>query len=300
MGVLIFGDLPFYVARDSVDVWRNKELFSVLSNGEMYEQSGVPPDYFSDDGQLWGTPVYRWRKHKASKYRWWRRRFRRQWEQFDLLRLDHFRALNSYWSVPAKENTAKKGTWMPSPGLELLHILQRDYGEKIPLVAEDLGEITPAVIELRDYFRLPGMKILQFAFDGDFNNPYLPENINGSKSIVYTGTHDNPTTNGWWNEIEDNVRQRVLDRSKDRIESASKSLIEMGLSTDSCLFIAPIQDILGLGNEARFNTPGTIGNNWIWRLESFDKNFNNSLKAYGGLSQSLGRSFDKSLLIENL
>ena len=289
LGVLLFGDLPFYVSRDSSDVWSNRSLFAVLSNGDIDHQSGVPPDYFSETGQLWGNPVYRWKRHHFSNFRWWIRRFARQFEQVDLLRIDHFRAFKALWKVPGNNKTAENGWWSPSPGLKLLSLLKKKYGGKLPLVAEDLGVITKDVENLRDYFNLPGMKILQFAFDGNWDNPYLPENINDYKSIVYTGTHDNPTTNGWWDDINEDIKDRVHQRFSGNQEEPSWKLIEIGMSTKSCLFIAPIQDILCLNNHARFNTPGTVGKNWSWRLNGFDEVLTTAIKNYGDLARHHGR-----------
>ncbi len=290
LDIKLVGDLPFYVSRDSADVWSNRSLFSVLSNGQLYLQSGVPPDYFSDTGQLWGTPVYRWKRHKLSHYRWWRSRFQRNWQQVDLLRLDHFRALNSYWAIPGDHKTAQNGYWLPSPGKDLLYLVKRDkYGE-LPLIAEDLGIITPEVSYLRDHFKLPGMKILQFAFDGDENNPYLPKNINGENWIVYTGTHDNSTTNGWWKDLGEATKKLVNENCKQNGSSPNWMLIEMGMSTKAKIFIAPIQDIIGLDDLCRFNTPGTTEENWVWRLDSFNENVVNSLKEYGDLAKSYDRN----------
>ncbi|WP_269622776.1 4-alpha-glucanotransferase [Prochlorococcus marinus] len=299
LGVLLFGDLPFYVSRDSADVWANRSLFSVLAKGNLDKQSGVPPDYFSETGQLWGTPVYRWSKHKRTNFSWWRSRFKRQWSQVDLLRLDHFRALDSYWSVPGDHKTAKNGCWIPSPGLELISHLKKDFGANLPLVAEDLGVITSNVKKLRDYFGFPGMKILQFAFDGNLDNPYLPENIKGYKWIVYSGTHDNATTNGWWEESDNEVREMVNNRDKGTYNSPAWKLIEIGMNTKTFLFVCPVQDVLSLGNEARLNKPGTIGFNWSWRLKDFNDDFRMSIKKYGELSDKCGRSFKNihSLLI---
>ncbi len=299
-GILLFGDLPFYVSRDSSDVWANRDLFSVLSSGNLDSQSGVPPDYFSDTGQLWGTPVYRWQEHKRTKYNWWRARISRQWSQVDLLRLDHFRALDAYWSVPGDDLTAKNGCWLPSPGLELLSILKKDYGGHLPFIAEDLGTITSKVNELRKHFGFPGMKILQFAFDGNSDNPYLPENIKGEKWVVYTGTHDNTTTNAWWSNSDNEVKDRVLQRYNGLYKEPSWILIEMGLRTKAGLFISPIQDILSLGEEARMNKPGTINdNNWSWKLSNSDLNLENCIVRFGNLSCLCGRNFDDvNLLLE--
>ncbi len=292
LGILIFGDLPFYVSRDSADVWGNRSLFSIFLNGSIHQQSGVPPDYFSETGQLWGTPVYRWDKHIKTHFRWWRERVSRQWSQVDLLRLDHFRALNAFWSVPGDRITAQNGFWSPSPGLQLLKVLRNDYGGKLPLVAEDLGIITPQVEQLRDFHDLPGMKILQFAFDGNMQNPYLPENINNYRSVVYTGTHDNATTKGWWEDLDCDSKSRVLDRVNGEMDSPSWKMIEMGLRTNTFLFIAPLVDLLELDNNSRFNTPGTVEGNWSWRLSKFDNHLLTALDKYGSLGRSYGRSFE--------
>ena len=297
LGVLLFGDLPFYVSRDSSDVWSRTSLFSILRSGDLKLQSGVPPDYFSETGQLWGTPVYRWQKHKSTSFRWWRSRFARNFQQVDLLRIDHFRALSAYWSVPGENSTAKDGYWLPSPGLKLLTLLKKDLRGKLPLVAEDLGFITPEVESLRDHFGLPGMKILQFAFDGNNENPYLPENINGNDWIVYTGTHDNSTTLGWWNELDNEAKILVSSRFKGQEKSPCWQLIEIGLATDAKLFVVPVQDLLSLDDSNRFNKPGTVGNNWTWRLQGFDSSLINSLSKYDLLGQSYKRSFNNALLI---
>ena len=213
-GVQVIGDLPFYVAHDSADVWSHRRLFSTTAAGRLRQQSGVPPDYFSATGQLWGTPVYRWPLHRLTRFRWWLRRLQRQLELFDLLRLDHFRALEAAWCVPGGDSTAENGVWKPSPGWSLLRKLRRRLArargsEPLPLIAEDLGVITPAVERLRDGFALPGMKILQFAFDGNADNPYLPDNFQGSHWLVYTGTHDNATCIGWWQGLPEEQRQQV-------------------------------------------------------------------------------------------
>ena len=297
LGVLLFGDLPFYVSRDSSDVWSQTSLFSIFSSGKLFLQSGVPPDYFSESGQLWGTPVYRWSKHKSTRYRWWRNRVLSHLQQVDLLRIDHFRAFDSYWAVPGNDEIAKDGFWLPSPGLKLLAMFKRDHGGKLPLIAEDLGVITSKVGRLRDYFGLPGMKILQFAFDGNTCNPYLPENINGNNWIVYTGTHDNSTTCGWWDELDDETRRSVSIRFNDQDMSPSWQLIELGLSTSSKLFVAPLQDLLSLGNSCRLNKPGTIEENWSWRLSSFDFDLTEAMKKYAELGKKYKRKFEDAFLL---
>ncbi len=297
LGVLLFGDLPFYVSRDSSDVWSQPSLFSIHHSGDLHSQSGVPPDYFSDTGQLWGNPVYRWHKHKSSRFRWWRSRFLHHFDQVDLLRVDHFRALDSYWLVPGNAETAQNGFWSPSPGLKLLSLLRNDLGGKLPLVAEDLGVITEKVEYLRNYFDLPGMKIIQFAFDGNHQNPYLPENIKGSSWIVYTGTHDNETIYGWWNNLTDESKSFVSSKFVNQGSTPSWQLIELALSTQAKLCVVPLQDLLELDNSCRFNKPGTKSNNWSWRLNSFDNELANSLERYSEIGKSYKRSFMDAILM---
>lgn len=289
LGVRLLGDLPFYVARDSADVWSHRQLFSLTPKGDLNVQSGVPPDYFSATGQLWGTPVYRWWRHRLSGFRWWRQRVRRQWQLADLLRLDHFRALAAYWAVPGADDTAMAGSWRPSPGAPLLRRLRRDAGGVLPLVAEDLGVVTAEVEQLRDRFELPGMKILQFAFDGNPDNPYLPANIRGERWVVYTGTHDNPTTIGWWQGLDEGARQRVIAAVGKPIEAPGWQLLELGLASSAWLVVAPVQDLLHLGDAARFNTPGTVGGNWTWRLTSDPEALEGALKGYGERGAVWGR-----------
>ncbi len=290
LGVLLFGDLPFYVSRDSADVWSNRPLFSILPGGELANQSGVPPDYFSSTGQLWGTPVYSWNRHQVTHFHWWRSRVARHLEQVDLLRLDHFRAFESFWSVPGNKNTAQEGIWKASPGSELLRLLKNDCGGELPLVAEDLGIITPEVEQLRDDFELPGMKILQFAFDGDINNPYLPENIKGVGWVVYTGTHDNPTTLGWWHSLDKETKDFIGQKIENSFEMPVMKILEMGLRTQAKLVVAPIQDLLCLDNSARFNTPGTTQNNWNWRMHGLGQALEKGLGDFGERGIFWGRS----------
>ena len=285
LGIFLFGDLPFYVSKDSADVWSNRSLFSILTNSNTYLQSGVPPDYFSDTGQLWGNPVYRWSRHKASKYRWWRNRISRHLEQVDFLRLDHFRALEAFWAIPGKDKTAENGFWLPSPGREILGLIQKDCNGSLPVVAEDLGLITSKVEKLRDDYELAGMKILQFAFDGNLDNAYLPENIKDENWIVYTGTHDNSTTLGWWKEMNEDRKKQIRERIINYENFTSWDLICMGMETKAKLFIAPMQDLLNLDDSSRLNKPGTIKNNWSWRLSRNDLNIKEGLKKYGELAK---------------
>ena len=287
--IKLIGDLPFYVSRDSVDVWSNKSLFSVSQNGDLIFQSGVPPDYFSSTGQLWGTPTYFWAKHKRTNFSWWRKRFKRQFELVDLLRLDHFRGLAGYWRVDGKAKTAINGKWINSPGKEILSSLKKDLKtDYLPIIAEDLGVITPDVEKLRNNFHLPGMKILQFAFDGSPDNPYLPRNIKGDNWVVYTGTHDNTTSKSWWECLDDDLRIKINDEYQFS-NNPSWSLMEIGMNTKANLFIAPLQDILSLDDSSRLNTPGTIKNNWKWKLNKPLEEIEINLKQYNELGNNYGR-----------
>lgn len=295
-GLRLVGDLPFYVAHDSADVWCRRGLFSVRLDGSLSEQSGVPPDYFSETGQLWGTPVYQWWRHRLGGFRWWLQRLERQLDLFDLLRLDHFRALEAYWSVPGGAATAEHGRWRPSPGHSLLNRLLRLCQKQgrlldgqLPLIAEDLGVITPEVEALRDRFALPGMKILQFAFDGAADNPYLPANYVGERWVVYTGTHDNATTLGWWQQLDEDSRARVRQALEAEVRSPGWQLLELALRSPAELVVVPVQDLLELGDEARFNTPGTASGNWSWRLQQPVASLGDKLHGLGAMAARYGR-----------
>ena len=288
--VKLIGDLPFYVSRDSADVWSNKSLFSIYKNGDLIFQSGVPPDYFSTTGQLWGTPTYFWSKHKRTNFDWWRKRFKRQFELMDLLRLDHFRGLAGYWRVNGNSKTAISGKWINSPGKSLLNKIKNDLRtDSLPIIAEDLGVITPDVEKLRKNFELPGMKILQFAFDGNEDNPYLPTNIKGENWVVYTGTHDNSTSISWWECLENNSKERIKNKYKFS-ENPSWNLIEIGMRTNANLFIAPIQDILSLDDSSRLNIPGTTNNNWKWKLNLGLGEIEENIRKFSELGNSFGRT----------
>jgi 4-alpha-glucanotransferase len=253
-GVRIFGDVPIYVSNAGADFVAHPELFDTRL------VAGAPPDAYSDTGQLWGNPTYRWRVARAEGYRWWIERFRRTFELVDLARLDHFRGFVSYWAVPARAKTAKAGRWRRGPGIELFEASRRELGE-LPLVAEDLGSVTPAVYALRDRLRLPGMVVLQFGFSGSPSSPHRLEN-HPEHAVVYTGTHDHDTALGWWSSLTA-AQQRAtgLDPA-----DPAWSLIELALSSRARLAIVPVQDVLGLGSEARLNTPGRPDGNWKWRL----------------------------------
>lgn len=267
-GISIFGDLPIYVVHDSVDVWTHPELFELDSNKKPLVVAGVPPDYFSRTGQLWGNPIYRWEVLKETGYDWWIMRMEHNLKLFDLVRIDHFRGLVGYWEVPAGEKTAINGRWVQAPAMDFFDELTRRI-PSLPIVAEDLGTITPDVKEVMKHFGFPGMKVLLFAFGEDNpDHPYLPHNY-PKNCIVYTGTHDNNTVKGWF-ENESNIEDRkrlfgYLGRQINK-EEVSWEFIKMGELSAANVFISPLQDILGLGEDARMNRPGTKRGNWRWRL----------------------------------
>jgi 4-alpha-glucanotransferase len=264
-GVLLFGDLPFYVDRNSVEVWWHRELFELTSDGEPRAVAGVPPDYFNADGQLWGNPLYAWQTMQRRGFRWWIERLRDQLRRFDLVRIDHFRALESYWRVPAGAKTAREGEWRHSPGDALLAAVIRELG-RVPIVAEDLGIITDDVRALRDRFELPGMVVLQFGFDGAENNPHLPHN-HRANSVVYTGTHDNDTVVGWYAGLDEHARDTVRRfLGEPPAGGVAEWLIDAAYGSRAALAMVPLQDLLGLGSAARMNEPGTVEGNWRWRF----------------------------------
>lgn len=265
-GIKIFGDIPIYVSPDSADVWANQEIFSLdEETGEPLALAGVPPDYFSPTGQLWGNPVYNWDKLKETSFAWWIRRVKGTLALVDIIRIDHFRGFAAYWAVPRGETTAVNGQWLEAPGDELFSCLRETLGQ-LPIVAEDLGVITPDVEALRDKYGFPGMKVLQFAFDSDRANPFLPYNYNRN-CVVYTGTHDNDTIVGWFEKRSFAERQRVVDYLGGICnEGIHWSMIRLALSSVANLAIFPLQDVLGLGSEAKMNTPGTPHGNWEWRF----------------------------------
>lgn len=268
LNISLFGDMPFYISYDSADVWANREIFSLDESGQMTGVAGVPPDYFNADGQLWGMPVFQWDKLKEQEYKWWIDRIRKNAELFDILRFDHFRAFSSYWEVPAGEKTARNGVWKPGPGKHFFETVERLLS-KIPFVAEDLGDIDQPVYDLRDGFKLPGMKVLQFAFGDD-----MPESLNiphhyEENFFVYTGTHDNNTTVGWFNHDADDTNKKNLREYLGKKVKAGNVHIELGrlaFSSVAKTVILPVQDIIGLDAKARMNSPATIEGNWDWRL----------------------------------
>lgn len=267
LGIKFFGDLPLYVSYDSVDVWANRDLFSLDEEGNMIGVAGVPPDAFSDDGQLWGMPVFLWNLHKKHHYHWWIERLKKNMELFDILRLDHFRAFADYWEVPATENTARNGKWKPGPGADFFKAVKKALGQ-LPFVAEDLGEINDAVYELRDEFAFPGMKVLQFAFGHEMpKSIYIPHNYS-ENFVAYTGTHDNNTIRGWYRNEGSNYYHQLEQYLGKRVteDNVHLELGRLAFSSVANIAILPMQDVLGLDESARMNTPASGEDNWGWRL----------------------------------
>lgn len=257
------GDMPIFVAHDSADVWAHPEMFYLDAQGNPTFVAGVPPDYFSPTGQRWGNPVYRWERLRRSGYRWWIERFRRALQLVDMIRVDHFRGFAAYWRVPASEPTAIKGTWVRVPGRGLFRALKRELGN-LPIVAEDLGIITPDVVRLRKELGFPGMRVLQFAFDGSSDNPYLPYNYEPD-TVVYTGTHDNDTLIGWFAGLDEGEKRRIIDYIGHEYISIHWEMIRLAYASVARVAIIPLQDWLGLGSDARMNQPGREEGNWQWR-----------------------------------
>jgi 4-alpha-glucanotransferase len=266
-GIRIVGDIPIFVAHDSSDVWANPHHYSLDAQGKPTVVAGVPPDYFSATGQRWGNPLYRWDVHKAEGYTWWIARVKAALSMSDIIRIDHFRAFEDYWEIPGSEETAIKGRWLKGPNLDLFRAIQAALGADLPIIAEDLGQITPAVEKLRDDLRLPGMKIIQFGFS-DPNNVFLPHNYTHDNFVVYTGTHDNNTAVGWWQgEASAGEREYCIAYfNKDISHSPHWEMIRLAMSSTAHTCIIPMQDVLGLGADCRMNTPGKLGGNWSWRI----------------------------------
>jgi 4-alpha-glucanotransferase len=271
-GVLLFGDMPICIALDSSDAWAMRENLRIDCDGRPEGVAGVPPDYFSEDGQLWGNPLYDWKVHSANGYGWWIERLRQSAELADIVRIDHFRGFEAYWSVPFSAKTARFGEWQPGPGDAIFDAMRNALGH-LPIVAEDLGVITPQVEAMRNRHRIPGMKVLQFEVSY--------ENFDATKfdsnCVCYTGTHDNDTTIGWFRGSPDDIRsadeirrtqKAVLDITGGRPDTIHNDLIDLAFSSPARLAVAPMQDYLGLGSEARLNTPGTSGKNWRWRMQN--------------------------------
>ncbi len=264
-GILLFGDIPIFVAHDSADVWSHRSLFKLDDSGKPTVVAGVPPDYFSPDGQHWGNPLYHWQAMARDSYQWWLRRLESQRHLFDLIRIDHFRGFQAYWEIPAATPEARHGYWVPGPGEDFLEACFRQF-PGLPLVAENLGIISDDVEGLRKRFQLPGMTVMQFGFDGSPDNPHLLHNHH-ERDLVYTGTHDNDTTLGWYLSLDERTRHYVNSYLRTSGEGMPWPIIEAALQSVCFLAIVPLQDLLGLGTEARFNTPGTVVNNWMWQLD---------------------------------
>ena len=263
-GLQVVGDIPIFVASDSSDVWSNPDLFFLDEELRQTVSAGVPPDYFSPTGQLWGNPLYRWNEHKSNGYQWWLKRLGMSLRTVDILRIDHFRGFAGYWEIPAANITAEKGQWIPGPGADFFNKVKSNLGDDLPIIAEDLGLITPDVTVLRDQFGLPGMKILQFAFSGP-DNPFLPHSY-PQNCVVYTGTHDNDTSRGWYETAPEN--EKDFARRYLGIDGADFpwDLIRAAWRSTAVYALAPMQDFLNLGSQARFNYPSRLGGNWEWRM----------------------------------
>ncbi len=282
--IRIVGDIPIFVSMDSADTWSHPELFLFDSKGFPLVVAGVPPDYFSQTGQLWGNPLYDWEKHQATGFAWWVARVRQQLKMFDFLRIDHFRGFESFWAVPAKRTNAIKGKWMPCPGQELFETLQKKFRGRLPIWAEDLGVITPKVERLRDHFGFPGMKVLQFAFMDLADNAFLPHRYANPECICYTGTHDNDTSKGWYEELSNAEKDRLRIYLNTDASVISWDMIRCALSSVAKYAIYPMQDLLSLGSEARMNVPSVPAGNWQYRMTEEDMN--------GGLADYLAKLTD--------
>jgi len=286
-GISLIGDIPIFVAPDSADVWSNQSLFQVDENGVPKAVAGVPPDYFCADGQLWGNPLYDWDAMKKEGYKWWIARIKRVFELTDVLRIDHFRGFEAYWSVPYGSPTAINGQWIKGPGSDLFKAIKKKLGD-LPIIAEDLGVITDEVRALRDECELPGMKVLQFAFSTDearqngMVNSFLPHMFNTDKCVVYTGTHDNDTMQGWLENLNDESvvlvaeyimsQKLTVEKARGLVKSGAlrKAMIKAVISSSAVYAVVPMQDIIGIDNEGRMNMPATTGSNWAWRMNKGD------------------------------
>ena len=265
-GILIIGDIPIYVALDSADVWANRQMFQLNRDGHPTCVAGVPPDYFCPDGQLWGNPLYDWKRMKKDGYAWWRQRMTFMLELFDGVRIDHFRGLESYYSIPAKDTTAKNGKWVKGPGMPLIRALKEVCGDKL-LIAEDLGDITPAVRKLVEDSKCPGMRVLQFGFLGEENSPHLPHNYDNN-CVAYTGTHDNNTLLGYVWDLDDDTRARLMDYCGYRGDwnQCYDAVLRTMMASHAGLLMLPVQDLLLFGKDTRINTPGQSAGNWSYRI----------------------------------
>ena len=267
-GIKIVGDIPIFTSIDSADVWANRELFQLEEDGYPTVVAGVPPDYFSATGQLWGNPLYDWDVHKAHGYDWWIGRIRGQLRMVDFLRIDHFRGFEAYYAIPYGDKDALNGEWRKGPGEDLFNALRREFGEDLPIWAEDLGIITPEVEKLRDEFNLPGMKVLQFAFENPKDNDLLPFRFTTDNCICYTATHDNDTSMGWYWGLPEKLRDRLRRYLNTDGNIIHFDMIRAAMSSIAKYSIYPLQDLLGFGSDCRMNTPATAGGNWAFRFRS--------------------------------
>jgi 4-alpha-glucanotransferase len=291
-GVRLIGDLPFFVSPDSSDVWANPELFLLDAQRRPRVVAGVPPDYFSAQGQRWGNPIYDWDALRARGYEWCIDRLRALLAHVDVIRLDHFRGFAAAWHVPAAAPTAERGEWVAGPGADFFGVVDQQLGA-LPFLAEDLGIITPDVVALRDAFHLPGTRVLQFAFDGHPDNPHLPDNY-AANTVVYTGTHDNPTTRGWYEDLSEAERRpvwRYAQRAGGTDSDVAPTLLRLAWSSRAALAIAPFQDVLNLGKDARMNQPGKPNGNWRWRATE-DQLSSSALTALRDVTDASGRIVD--------
>ena len=263
-GIQIIGDIPIFVAFDSADVWANPQLFYLDDDGKPIVIAGVPPDYFSETGQRWGNPLYRWNVMAQNGYTWWADRLRMCFVQADIVRIDHFRGFDAYWEIPASEPTAVVGRWVKGPGADFFNAMEAKL-EELPLIAEDLGVITPEVVALREQFDFPGMKVLQFAFGGERNSSFLPHSF-PHNSVVYTGTHDNETTIGWYHNANEWERDHARRYMGVNGHDVAWDMIRLAFASVADMAVVPLQDLMGLGNEARMNFPGKVGGYWRWRF----------------------------------
>lgn len=285
--IKIIGDIPLYVSSDSIDAWANPEIFMLDEELNPEMVAGVPPDFFSETGQLWGNVLFRWEYLKQTGFEWWVRRVEHNLELADIIRIDHFRGLVAFWAVPFGAETAIDGQWIEAPAAELFETLHERLGE-VPVIAEDLGVITPDVEEIRDRFDLPGMKILQFGFDKVAANPFLPHFYNAN-SVVYTGTHDNDTVVGWYNGLDDEDKLKYHQYTGNAGADVHMQMIRLAWASVSDMAIIPLQDLLGLDTEARMNIPGTLAGNWQWRYLD-----GQLLSEYEAIFRNLNRLFNRS------
>lgn len=268
-GIKIIGDIPIYVAFDSADTWANPQLFQFDECGTPIKVAGCPPDAFSADGQLWGNPLYQWEYHKKTGYQWWIQRMKACFEWYDVVRIDHFRGFDEYYAIPYGDKTARNGAWEQGPGIELFDVLNQALGKK-EIIAEDLGFLTDTVKQLLEQSGYPGMKVLQFAFDSREESDYLPHNYERN-SVVYTGTHDNNTIQGWYDEMEEDDRKMAIAYMRNNVDNRADlhwDFIMLAMRSVSNLCIIPAWDYLGVGKSGRINTPSTLGGNWLWRMTS--------------------------------